>query len=211
MAHKPDTASSATPAQPEETSQSLIGRARSDDPEAWRRIVRIYGPLVYSWVRRTGLQPCDASDVVQDVFTSVASGLGRFSKRDESDSFRGWLWTICRNKVNDHWRRAGVGPQAVGGTTANLRLQDFQSIQPSTDDEERSHVLQLNLRAMRECRGLFEPQVWNAFWGVVVDGLAPADVAKDLGLSVWAVYKAKSRVLKRLREELDGLIVLEAS
>ncbi len=196
----------------EDTTSSLLERARAADPEAWRRIVRIYGPLVYGWARKAGLQPSDASDVVQEVFSAASRYLGRFRKREPGDSFRGWLWTVCRSKIQDHFRGLVDIPRAVGGTTANLRIQGLPD-SPRRDDSEagRAETRQLGLNALLEYRGSFEPQVWEAFWRVAVDERPPADVARELGVSVWAVYKSKSRVLHRLRRELDGLIVLEAS
>jgi RNA polymerase sigma-70 factor (ECF subfamily) len=44
-----------------------------------------------------------------------------------------------------------------------------------------------------------------------VDGCTPDEVAAELSLSRWAVYKARSRVLQRLRTELEGLENLDNS
>jgi len=38
------------------TSKSLIQRARQQDPEAWRRLSRLYVPVVYGWARQAGPQ-----------------------------------------------------------------------------------------------------------------------------------------------------------
>ncbi|MFO0909051.1 MAG: sigma-70 family RNA polymerase sigma factor [Isosphaeraceae bacterium] len=195
----------------DETSPSLLERAKGDDPEAWQRLVRIYGPLVYGWARKAGLQPSDASDVVQEVFVSVARGLGRFRKVDAGDSFKGWLWTVCRNKIRDHARRAEEAA-AAGGTTAHLMIQGLPE-SPAGEGSEEGHAESqlVRLNALLEYRNAFESQVWDAFWRVAVEQRAPADVARELGVSVWAVYKARSRVVQRLRRELDGLVVPEAS
>jgi acyl carrier protein len=64
----------------------------------------------------------------------------------------------------------------------------------------------LSRRALELVRAEFENRTWEAFWRTAVDGQAPADVAEDLGMSLHAVYKAKSRVLRRLRQELNGLL-----
>lgn len=174
--------------------------------------MRIYGPTVYGWARKAGLQPSDASDVAQEVFSSVSRYLVRFRKRASSDSFRGWLWTVCRSKIHDHFRRVIDVPQAVGGSTANLRIQGLP-VDPVRDDreEDRDEARRVSLNAVLEYRASFEAQVWEAFWGVAVEERPPADVARELGVSVWAVYKSKARVLQRLRQELDGLVMLEAS
>src|SRR5438270_9944297 len=86
------------------TSLSLLQRARGRDPEAWRRVVQLYSPLVFSWARRAGLGDADAADLVQEVWRAVVSALERFQRDRQSGTFRGWLWTVTRNKIHDHFR-----------------------------------------------------------------------------------------------------------
>lgn len=115
--------------QPGLTSVSLLRRVRRLDADAWVRLSSLYGPVVYGWCRRAGLQDNDAADAVQDVFRSVFQGIGEFRGTDNSPtggSFRGWLWTITRNHVRLFYRRQGNTPQAVGGTEANVRLAELR-------------------------------------------------------------------------------------
>jgi RNA polymerase sigma-70 factor (ECF subfamily) len=189
------------------TSSSLLSRAKAADAQAWERLSRLYGPLVYRWARQAGMQPNDAADIVQEVFETLSRRLEAFRNRNSSDSFRGWLWTITRNKIRDFFRRLKGRDQAAGGTDAKQRLNQLPDRPAALTSEQGScEASQLRSRALELVRGDFEPQTWRAFWRVVIDGDAPADVADDLGLSVWAVYKARSRVLQRLREELEGLV-----
>jgi RNA polymerase sigma-70 factor (ECF subfamily) len=194
----------------ESTSLSLLDGVRAHDPQAWQRLVRIYGPLVYGWARRAGVQPDDAADVVQEVFAAVSTLIPRFRRDRPGDSFRGWLWTICANRVRNHFHALLSRPAAEGGSTANLRMQELPGSAPDEASEEGMlEVSRLRCRAVLEFRDLFEPHVWEAFWGVTVEERAPAEVATALGVSVWAVYKAKSRVLQRLRRQLEGLVELQ--
>ena len=101
------------------TASSLLERARQQTPGAWERLTTLYGPLVYSWSRRAGLQAEDAADVVQDVFRAVVIHLSGFRRERSGDSFRGWLWTITQNKIRDLRRRQAGRPEAVGGTDAH--------------------------------------------------------------------------------------------
>src|SRR4051812_46945281 len=96
------------------TSLSLLERARSHDPVAWQKLVQIYSPLVFSWARRADLGDADAADLVQEVWQSVAAALGRFCRDSGSGTFRGWLWTITRNKLNDPFRARRDKPEAAG-------------------------------------------------------------------------------------------------
>jgi RNA polymerase sigma-70 factor (ECF subfamily) len=147
--------------------------------------------------------PEDAADIVQEVFTAVARSADTFQRRNPSDSFRAWLATIARNKIRDHFRRQRDAPAAKGGTAVQQQLQQL----PEPDEPEEASQVEslLSHRALELVRVEFEERTWQAFWRTGVDGEFPADVAEDLGMSVFAVYQAKSRVLRRLRRELAEL------
>ena len=188
------------------TSSSLLARVRAQDQDAWTRLVRLYGPLVSFWLRRARLQSADARDVFQDVFHSVARGIGQFHKSQPGDTFRGWLRTITRNKLNDLFRRQAVEPAGEGGSVALDRLKEIPGqAGRSTDAGEDEALRQLRLRAMELVQGEFEPKTWEIFWRVTVQGQSASDVAEDLGTTPSAVRMAKSRVLRRLREELGDM------
>ena len=186
------------------TSASLLDRVRANDNAAWQRFVRLYSPLVYAWAKRCGLKNQDAADVLQDVFHAVARSLNQF-RREENGSFRGWLWTITRNKVHDHFRAREAEP--VGGTDMQHRLQEVPETEPAEWSESGDcSRAQLVERATQLIRDDFEPHTWQAFWRLAVENHPARDIATDLGMSVDAVYQAKARVLRRLREELNGHI-----
>jgi RNA polymerase sigma-70 factor (ECF subfamily) len=190
---------------PSSTSTSLIERIRARQPDAWKRLVHLYGPLVYRWSRQTGLQAADASDVVQEVFRAVAGGVASFRRAGEGDSFRGWLWTITRNKVRDHFRGRAGRAAAVGGSQMQQQLAQLPQPDPSTSERPGHHQAEVALvhRAMRAIRGEFEDPTWEAFWRMTVQGHPAAEIAVDLGMSKSAVRQAKYRVLRRLRQELQ--------
>ena len=193
------------------TSRSLLRRARQHDPEAWTRLTAVYGPTIYQWCRRSGLQASDAADVTQEVFQSVANSLDTFRKDRPGDTFRGWLWTITRNKIRDFARANARRPEATGGTVNQQLIEQLSEGDLLADDDESGERLHSELarRAVALMQADFEETTWQAFWRVAVDAQAPKVVAEQLGISVAAVYMAKSRVLRRLREELDGLDLVD--
>src|SRR5688572_27107799 len=193
------------------TSRSLIRRAAANDPVAWQRLSQVYGPLVYQWCRHCGLQPDDAADVVQEVFRSLARSLNTFRQEQPGDSFRAWLWTIIRNKIRDHHRRGHRQPQAFGGSTAQQEFQQLPELAPDDSDEAQRQQVRSELaqRALSLMQQDFEERTWQAFWKTAVEQKTAPQAAEELGTSVAAVYMAKSRVLRRLREELDGLELIE--
>jgi RNA polymerase sigma-70 factor (ECF subfamily) len=184
-----------------EPTSSLLVRVRSQDQEAWRRLVAMYAPLVYRWCRAGGLTADAAADVGQEVFLAVATSIAGFRRDRPGDSFRGWMRVITRNKVRDYHRQMPV----VGlGDDANTVVQPMSDEPPDaeTDTEERSTLYR---KAIELIQTDFEEQTWQAFWKVVIDDQTPADVAAELGMTANAVYLAKARVLRRLREELADL------
>lgn len=177
---------------------------RHRDPEAWRRLTELYGPLVYYWGRRHGLSSEDASDVTQEVFAAVSGAIDRFLYSPEHGTFRGWLWTIARNKLRDHFRRESDREMADGGTAAFQRLVLIPESwsDESHDATDRIELRQLFHRALERVRCEFEDRTWQAFWLSTVELRDTADIATELNLSTNSVRQAKSRVLRRLRREL---------
>jgi RNA polymerase sigma-70 factor (ECF subfamily) len=202
----PESGSSNTP---RSTSLTLLQRLRGNDSDAWRVMVQLYTPLVHHWCARGGVRGADAEDVAQEVFHAAATHLETFRRDRPGDSFRGWLRGITRNMVLQHFRRGAHHPKATGGTDAQLRLQEVQvaSAAGGPEDEDPNEELEgLRRRALELVHGEFEERTWRAFWLTVVEGRSPVDIAADLGVSPAAVRMAKSRVLRRLKEEFGDLI-----
>jgi RNA polymerase sigma-70 factor (ECF subfamily) len=141
----------------------------------------------------------DASDLVQDVFALLVAKLPQFAYRPEM-RFRGWLWTVTRNRWRERKRRrsaATMSGSAIDHATVSDSTEDFD------DDEYHTYVVNRCLQLM-QCE--FKPITWKACWAYVVEDRPAAEVATELGITVNAVHLAKSRVLRRLREELKGLL-----
>lgn len=184
------------------TSLSLIRRAREVEPGAWETLVRIYGPLIYSWARRFGLQSQDAADLTQTVFLSVWKGLPGFTMDRPDASFRGWLRTISQNAVRARARRQS--PEILMGSESE-QLADSDSSFAETVVGAASDPLfeTLPRRAMEIVRETVDASTWQAFWQVTIDDRPVPDVAAALGLTPAAVRQAKYRVLCRLRQLLS--------
>jgi RNA polymerase sigma-70 factor, ECF subfamily len=192
----------------QQTSTSLIRRVRSRDDGAWVQLVSVYGPTVYGWCRVRGLSEHDAGDLVQTVFLSVSSAIQKFRREQEGDTFRGWLRTITRNCIADHFRANGETPEARGGTTGYIRLQEHagagvSDLELSSDsDVVPNELAALCRRVLDLLRPEFESQVWESFERTVIHGDRVADVAADLGIAISSVYKSKTRVLNKLRQAM---------
>jgi RNA polymerase sigma-70 factor (ECF subfamily) len=184
------------------TSASLLERLRRPgDQEAWQRFTALYTPLLYYWTRHLGLQPHDAADLVQEVFALLVQKLPEFTY-DRQKSFRAWLRTLLLNKWRDHRRRRNEPPlDAADPAFAELAAPDA-----AVALGEAEYQQTLIRQALEVMKAEFQPTTWRACWEYVALGRPAAQVAAELGLSVGAVYVAKSRVLSRLRQELKGLL-----
>ncbi len=184
------------------TPVSLLARLRKPDPhEAWLRFVELYTPLLFHWARRLGLQQSDAADLVQEVFVILVQKLPEFDYQADR-RFRGWLWTVLKNKYRERQRRL-TGKPYERNVDAVSELPDPDSDAAPEREEYRQY---LTRRALEVMHSDFQPSTWKACWKSVVEGRPAAVVAAELGITVNAVHLAKSRVLRRLREELAGLL-----
>lgn len=190
-----------------DTSSSLLARVVSREQEAWKRLVALYGPLVYRWCRRWGLQPTDAENVGQDVFARVLNGLAGFHARPQTGSFRGWLYRVARNCFLDHLRQLPRAPIGVGGSAGqqsldHLPAEEIDEQEPTARHEDESFLYR---RAIELVRAEFSPRDWTAFYQLVVEQKSAAEIAQELQVSPNVVYLAKSRVLRRFRQEFGEL------
>ena len=189
------------------TRASLLARLSDPkDREAWRQFVDLYGSLIYGFARRRSLQDADAADLTQEVFLAVAQAAGHWQYDPQQGRFRGWLYGITRNKIAKFLERRHSQPIGSGDSNAQQRLAQEPS--PGPDPEavwEQEFQQQLFRVAADRVRDSFAPATWQAFWKTAVEGKSAANVAVELGMSVGAVYVAKSRVLARLTEQIQEM------
>jgi RNA polymerase sigma-70 factor (ECF subfamily) len=189
-----------------DTRPSLLIRVRDpQDAAAWAQFVGLYGPLIYQFARRRRLQDADAADLTQTVLQGVAGGVRRLDYDPRRGSFRAWLFRVVRRQLGKFLARRQRAPQGCGGTGPRRALEE----QPGWDDDQalwdREYEHRLFLWAAEQVRGGFEEATWQAFWQTAVEGKNPRETAQSLGMTVGAVYTAKSRVLDRLRKAIQGV------
>ena len=187
------------------TRASLLLRLRNlGDAEAWSQFVRLYLPLVYEYLRRRGLQDADAADVAQNVLTSIAGAMPGFVYDPGRGSFRGWLLTVTRSRAVEWWqkerRQAAV---ASGFAAAEWADQEAAGAERAAWEDDYRHAL-LACAAER-VRPQVQESTWQAFWRTSLESQPVEAVAASLGMSVGAVYVARSRVMARLREAIGEL------
>ena len=175
-----------------QTSHTLLRQLRQGvDDAAWERLVRLYTPLIRAWLDRQLPQPDDVDELTQQVFHVVVEKMPAFEHAGPAGSFRAWLRGICVNRVRMFWREQ--------------QLEDPHSdLSRQWDREHDDHIVRALLA---QIEGEFKPATWRAFQLVFLGGCAPDAVAAEVGISVNAVYIAKSNVMRRLRAEAAGLVL----
>lgn len=187
------------------TRASLLVRLRDGgDAGAWREFVRLYAPIIYGFARKRGLQDADAADLMQDVLRSVSSAVHRLNYDPIRGTFRGWLFTVTRNKIFNFLEGRARRVQGSGDSRVQQRLEQHAD-DHLADDWEADYQRSLAARAMERVKDEFQPATWEAFLLTAVEGQTPAQVSARVGLSVGAIYVAKSRVVARLRQEIERL------
>jgi RNA polymerase sigma-70 factor (ECF subfamily) len=182
------------------TSVTLLERLQQGvDDRAWDRFVELYTPILVGWARRCGESPEDAADMVQEVFVALVESLPDF-RRQGSGAFRRWLKTILLNKVRDGQRRRARLARALAQRPAQADPDEADLFAEADFRQE------LARRALQLMQAEFTPSTWKACWETLVRGRSPGEVARELGISENAVYLARCRVLRRLRQELGDLL-----
>ena len=191
----------------DETRQSLLLRAQTGETDAWKDLTDLYRPLILRWLNRQGVPARDLEDLSQEVLLSVVKHLPGFQHSGHRGAFRTWLRTIVCRRAADYWRAIDGDTQARGGSGAAAALQAIadpdSALNRQWDEEHDRYVVHCLLDLVEE---EFEPITLQAFRRLALDGVSGAEAAQELGLSVAAVYVAKSRVLQRIRQDAEGLI-----
>jgi RNA polymerase sigma-70 factor (ECF subfamily) len=187
------------------TRPSLLVRLRdTSDHEAWSQFVGIYTPLIFGFCRKRGLSETDAGDVTQEVLKAVASAIPRFRYDRQRSSFRNWLFKVVRSKLNNFLAAQARQPQAAGDTA----IRQFAESEPDPASEsgwDRDYQATLVSWAAHQIEGEFQEQTWKAFWRTAILGEPAGAVAGELGLSLNALYIARSRITSRLKQTIRGI------
>jgi len=204
------------------TRPSLVPGLRVGSPQAWERLVAHYQPRLIACCRSRGLDDAATHDVLQEVWVSVARSLPSFSSTTGQGAFRAWLWRIMQRRIIDFRRQQGREPNATGGSTmlgrlarvpANSESDSASSsiaCHPNNEDSGQrqlgSHRLPLNAelkQILDRAQMDYEPRTWQAFLRCAMDGHSTEQVALEFKMTAVGVRQLRSRILRRLRRELE--------
>lgn len=188
------------------TNPSLILRLASDptDQAAWRSFVAAYAPRIVRWCRDWGIPDKEMEDVTQQVLLKLLKRMGGF-RYDPSRTFRGWLRTLVNHACSDFEAGSQSALSASGDSRVLAILQNLEARADLCRQIEEQFDLELLEEAERRVRLRVAPSTWEAYRLTAVEGLSGTEVAARLKMKVANVFVAKSKVLKRIRDEVQSL------
>ncbi len=189
-----------------DTQKSLLIRAQRGSEDAWRNLVDLYRPLIHKWLGAQGVIRQESDDLSQDILTTLVERLSTFEHNGNPGAFRCWLRLMVVNRARAFWRARGYRPAAG--------LSEFQQVLDQLEDSDsdlskrwdREHDDFVLRSILQTVNSEFESRTIQAFELLAISGQSAKEVAEKLGMSVGAVYVARSRVMRRVREEAAGLI-----
>ena len=186
------------------TQLSLIARLSDpDDEEAWLQFTSLYEPAIVRAFERFGLQHADAQDEAQRVFLGIAKSLAKRPHNPQKAKFRTWLARLIKNAAINALKKKPLA-MAQGGSSAHQALQTYPeaSAELVLDDEVTQQIFKV---AAKRVEAEFESATWQAFYLSTVENIDIQEVANQLGKQRGAVYAARSRVVARLRREVEQI------
>jgi RNA polymerase sigma-70 factor (ECF subfamily) len=185
---------------------TLLEHVCQNKKGAWDRLVSLYTPLVYYWCKQKNLQRANAEDIAQQVFMVVHRKIKDFHHDRQGDTFRGWLKKVTVNKIKD--AKPPLGGKGAGGSTAQHDIAEIPEADPDALAQACIEAAEKNIiykRAIELMEASFEATTWKAFL-YMVTGRTARETAAELGISLRAVYTAKARVVRQLRQEFGDLL-----
>ncbi len=186
-----------------ETRPSLLVRlADHADQSAWMEFAQVYSPVIHRLALRRGLQPADADDLTQQVLTAVSKAIDRWQNDPGRARFRTWLHRVAQNFIINALTRAAPD-RASGDTGMFNQLQHARA-----SDGPSSDLIRLEVRretfswAANQIRAEFRPDTWQAFWLTAIENQSIESVASQLQMTAGAIYAARSRIMRRLKEKV---------
>ncbi len=193
-----------------DTPLSLLERLHTRPTDSdWRRLVEIYSPLIHRWLVGFGISAAEADDISQEVFMTVLKEVPSFEHNGHRGAFRRWVKTIIIHRLKGYWRTRKTRTSSVNGNAEWIlsRMED-----PSSDPNlalDRDHDFHVLGGLLKTVQPQFTVSTWQAFYLQVMESKKAAEVSLQLGISVNAALIAKSRVMKALRFEAEGLVEID--
>ena len=173
---------------------------------AWSTLVLLFTPLVYNWLRRWGLTPNEAQQVGQQVLIALHRQIKTYDSRQSKETFRTWLVNLTWNEFQEH--NSPEMKESVNGFSdaKSAELTETKRWPDQNEDIVAQEMDRLRASALSVAKKTFPQKDWDAFQQLAMENLSVTKVAENLGCPANEVFVARSKVMRKLRQEFDGLI-----
>jgi len=187
-----------------ETRLSLIAKlGGSDNEDAWGEFVTIYQPVIQRFLARYNLQYADVAEVTQEVLAGVVKSIDEWNGSRDSNSFRGWLYRITRNKAVDMIRTRVRKSEVRLSSASNLACEATIESEVANSEFQVDFEQQIFLWAAEKVKPTVKPVNWQCFWQSTIKEQSIEQVAKELNVDSSTVYVARCRIMKRLTQIVE--------
>lgn len=190
--------------------KALIRDCISGDKLSWDRFVSQYSKMVFSFIHGSlrGYGRANTPDLVDDLFQEVFLALMKddFKKLSSfgwknNASFSTWIKVVVGRLVSDHLKRY---------SNQQNKHEPLDETREADDDGRQVRLNKLDtedrIDAMRE-QAKKLPASDRLLFRLLSEGMSAEDIAKYMMKSVEAIYMQKTRVLNKLRQELQKMNV----
>ncbi len=188
------------------TRDTLLQRAGTGAHEAWTELDGLYRPFIHDWFRLQGVAATEIDDLSQEVLKTLFEELPSFQHPGKSGAFRGWLRAICLNRLLGYRRNQKTKSQPVGGTEFHVLMQQLPDQDELSSEWDREHYQAVLRHLFKRVEHQFEELTLAIFRRLMLDEWTVAQVTAEFSIPAGKVYVARSRVLRRLREEAEILL-----
>ncbi len=180
-----------SPSQSMTTTALLESLFSEEDPSAWQAFDSRLRPVLLGVAARMGLSEADAQDAVQECLAQVVAGAREGGYDRNKGRLRTWVIAVLKNRVRDAQRRRRRAPaMATESVIAQLPADD--ELERVWEEESRRRLIADALDTLRKSGEVLESNL-RAFELYALQEKPAADVASELGMTRWAVYKATKR------------------
>jgi RNA polymerase sigma-70 factor (ECF subfamily) len=151
-----------------------------------------YAPALFEYIQRHTAALDDAEDILTEVFIGA---LRHDLTQMSADEQRAWLWTVARNKVNDHYRQVGRRPQ-VSLESLGDTLKDGTTPEKLALQQEETAYLHKYLQRLSSAQ---QEVLQLRFIG----GLRCTEIALLLKKREGAIRSILARALNELRKHYE--------
>jgi len=175
---------------------TLILRCRDRDDEAFDELVRRYTPLMRKVITGFDQTAYEYSELFSEACVALHTAAGRFDLEQSEVTFGLYARICIRNRIVDLIRVAESDP--------DISVRDVEGLSYESNLERRLEEREIFNNLLLSAKDLLSDYEYRVLL-LHIQGYKTAAIASMLSRSAKSVDNAKSRLFRRLREEIGDI------